>query len=53
MPKEHPIRLNMVNLDVREDEVRPIPNGDFEVVQLDDNPIKTVKIGSKLHSEVK
>lgn len=45
-PPRHPAlskkgtgRVNMVDLDVHEDEVRQISDGDFKVVHLDDNPI--------------
>lgn len=43
----------MFDIDVREDGVRPIPNKNFEVVQLDDNPAQLMKIWSVHPSEVK
>lgn len=43
----------MVNLDMREDEVIPTLDGNFEVIQLGDNPIRSMNIGSRLHYEVK
>lgn len=30
--------FNLVDLDVREDEIRPVTNGDFELLHLDENP---------------
>lgn len=35
----------MFNPDVREDVVRPVMNDKFEVIQLNDNPARYVKIG--------
>lgn len=36
--------LNMVDLDVRGDEIRLVMNGDIEVTQLDNNPAVLVKV---------
>lgn len=41
------------DLDTHEDEVRLVLDGEFEAVQLRDNPAKLVKIGVELHLEVK
>ncbi|KAI5443636.1 hypothetical protein KIW84_012327 [Lathyrus oleraceus] len=46
-------RVNMVDLDVRQDRVRPIMDDNFEVIQLDGIPIISMKIGYVLPSDVK
>lgn len=38
MPKEVVGGVNMVDLDVYEDKIRPVPYGDFGVVELYKNP---------------
>ncbi|KAI5404672.1 hypothetical protein KIW84_051726 [Lathyrus oleraceus] len=38
----------MFDRDAHKDEVRPIPNGEFEAIQLEDIPTRVVKIGSML-----
>lgn len=43
----------MFDLDTHEDEVRPVPDGEFESIQLDDNPSRLVKIGFRLPLEVR
>lgn len=43
--EEGPRKIDKFDLDVCEDKVRPVPEGDFEVVLLDDNPLRSVKIG--------
>lgn len=43
----------MLDFETRKDEVRPIPVGDLEVVQLDDNHAWSMKIWSDLPFKVK
>lgn len=43
----------MINLDACKEKVRPIPNGEFEVIRFDDNPTRLVKIWFGIPSEVK
>lgn len=43
----------MFDLDVCEDEVIPVPNYEFEVIQLGDNPTRWMKIGYGLPFKVK
>lgn len=43
----------MVDLDMCEDEIWSVPNGDFELVQLNDKLVCLVKKGVKLPLEVK
>lgn len=43
----------MFDLDVCKDEVRLVPTHEFEVVQLEDNLARSVKIGYELSFEVK
>lgn len=47
------VGVNMFNLDASRQEVSPILNKDFEFVQLDNNPSRSVKIRYGLPSEVK
>lgn len=37
-------KFNMFDFDAFEDGVRPIPDSDFEVILLGDNPARSVKI---------
>lgn len=53
MLKECSGRVDMVDLDVHEDGVRPIPDGNFKFIQLNDNPIIYVNIGFRLPFKVK
>lgn len=46
-------RVNMFDIEAHEERVRPIPDGDFVVVQLDDNLARSVKIRLRLLSEIK
>lgn len=43
----------MVEIDVCKYEIRSVWDGEFEVVQFDDNLVQSVKIGVKLPLEVK
>ena len=43
----------MFDRDAHKDEVRPIPNGEFEAIQLEDIPTRLVKIGSMLPFKVR
>lgn len=36
--EENPGGINMFDLDTRVGKARPVPDGKFEIVQLDDNP---------------
>lgn len=46
-------RVKMFDLDAHKAGVRPILDGEFKVIQLDDNPTWFIKIGFKLPYEVK
>lgn len=41
------------DLNAPEEEVRPVPNGDFELVQLEEDPVRLVKVGVKIPLEVR
>lgn len=41
------------DLDAREDVVRPVPDRDFEVIQLEEYLYRSVKIGVGLHLKVR
>lgn len=43
----------MFDIEVHEERVRPIPDGDLVVVQLDDDLARSVKIRLRLPSEIK
>lgn len=43
----------MIDLDMCEDEIREVSDGDFYVVQLDNNSTRSVNIGVQLPSKVK
>lgn len=45
--------LNVLDLDERGDQVRPVLDGDFEFVQLGDNPTRSEKINVGLPLEVR
>lgn len=51
--KEGQGKVNIFNYEAHEDEVKPIPDDDFKVVQLYHNPTRFVKIGYGLSSKVK
>lgn len=53
MIEEVPRKINMFDLDALEDEVTLVPNIDFEVIQLGNNPYQSMKIGSRLPFKVK
>lgn len=45
VPEEALGGVNMVDIDVHRDEIRKVPYGDFEVIQLDKNPDQSKKYG--------
>lgn len=51
--EEEPRDPNAFDLDAREDEIRPITNGDFDSIQLGEHPTRSVKVGVRLSLEVR
>lgn len=43
----------MFDMNTHKYDVRPVPNGEFEAIQLDDNHIRLVKIRSRIPFDVR
>ncbi|CAI8614033.1 unnamed protein product [Vicia faba] len=50
--KESPRNVNIFELDALEDKVKPLCDNEFEAIQLNDNPFRSIKIISKFPFEV-
>ncbi|KAI5445545.1 hypothetical protein KIW84_013686 [Lathyrus oleraceus] len=51
--EREPMDPGVSDLDAHEDEVRSVLDGDFESVQLREDPARSVKLGTKLSLEVR
>lgn len=51
---EHPLNdeLKLMN-EIKAKNLRPIPDGDFEIVHLDNNSLRNVKIGANIPTTIK